>query len=168
MSRTAGAHTRPVWQAIAPAIAVMASLAWSFDAHAASPFESLAGSWSGGGRVTFEGGQSERLRCNAHYRSSGGGSRLGLSIRCASPSNAFDLRGDLAYRGGRVTGSWSEQSLGASGDARGQASSHRVVLRFSGTVSGSMSVALTGRSQTVTIASHGTTLRAINVSLRRR
>ncbi len=168
MSRTVWPRSRPARHTAVAMIAATVSLAGGFGAQAASPFETLTGSWTGGGRVTFEGGQSERLRCNAHYRSSGGGNRLGLSIRCASASNAFDLQGDLVYRGGHVSGSWNERTLGASGDATGRADSNRVVLRFSGSASGSMSVALSGKSQTVTIASQGTALRAINVSLRRR
>lgn len=137
-------------------------------AQAASPFEGMSGAWAGAGRITFEGGQSERLRCNANYRSSGSGQRLGIAIRCASPSSAFELRSDLAYRGGRVSGSWQERTLGASGDASGLADSSRVVLRFTGTAAGSMAVALAGRSQTVTIATQGTALRGIRMSLRRR
>lgn len=168
MSRTLQPQLGPVSHAATAAIAVMISLIGLSTAHAASPFNSLSGTWSGGGRVIFEGGQSERLRCNAQYRSSGGGNRLGMSIRCASSSNAFDLRSDLAYRSGRVSGSWNERSLGASGSASGRADNSRVVLRFTGTISGSMAVALSGASQTVTIASQGSALRAINVSLRRR
>jgi hypothetical protein len=149
-------------------LAAVLATAGASGAHAASPFDSLSGSWSGGGRVTFEGGQSERLRCNAYYQSSGGGQRLGLSIRCASTSSAFELRSDLAYRAGRVSGSWQERTLGASGDASGRADRSRVVLRFMGTASGNMAVALNGRSQTVTIATQGTALRGIRMSLRRR
>jgi len=147
---------------------LVAGLATTPMARAASPFDNLAGAWSGGGRITFEGGQSERLRCNAQYRSSGAGQHLGIAIRCASPSSAFELRSDLAYRAGRVSGSWQERTLGASGEASGLADSSRVVLRFTGAASGSMAVALAGRSQTVTIATHGTALRGIRMSLRRR
>jgi hypothetical protein len=143
-------------------------LAAATPARAASPFDTLAGAWSGAGRITFEGGQSERLRCNAQYRSSGAGQLLGIAIRCASPSSAFELRSDLAYRAGRVSGSWQARTRGASGEASGLADSSRVVLRFTGAAAGSMAVALAGRSQTVTIATQGTALRGIRMSLRRR
>lgn len=168
MSRHQRLPSRLARQAAAALVIAASGAVVAPAAHAASPFESLTGSWSGGGRVVFEGGQSERLRCHAQYRSSSSGRRLGLSIRCASASNAFDLQGDLAYHGGRVSGSWNERSLGASGSATGRANSHSVVLHFSGAVTGSMSLALSGSSQTVAIASQGTALRAINVSLRRR
>jgi hypothetical protein len=150
------------------AIVAAMALAGAASAHAASPFQALSGSWSGSGRVTFENGQSERLRCNARYRSGPGGSRLDLTIRCASPASSFELAGNLAYNAGRVSGSWQERTLGASGSASGRASDSRVELRFSGTTSGSMSVALaSGRSHTVTVATSGGGLRGLNVSLRR-
>jgi hypothetical protein len=137
-------------------------------ALAATPFDHFAGSWSGAGRIIFEGGQTERLRCNASYRSTGGGHRLGLSIRCASPSTSFEMLGNLAYRDGRVSGTWEERTLGASGGASGRASASRIALRFNGSANGSISVSLSGSGQAVTVTSYGTALRAINVSLRRR
>lgn len=152
---------------LAIAVAVAAFTA-PVGASAASPFERLAGSWTGGGRVTFEGGQTERLRCNARYASSGSGNRLDLTIRCASPATSFELRGDLAYRGGRVSGNWQERTLGASGRAAGRATAGSIVMRISGAASGSMSVALSGRAQTVTVSTVDTALRGINMSLRRR
>ena len=148
------------------AVAAVATFAAHTGASAASPFDRLAGSWSGGGRVTFEGGQTERLRCNARYASSG--NRLDLTIRCASPATSFELRGDLAYSGGRVSGNWQERTLGASGRAAGRANAGSIVMRISGAASGSMSVALSGRAQTVTVSTVDTALRGINVSLRRR
>jgi hypothetical protein len=150
------------------AVAAVATVAAHTGASAASPFDRLAGSWTGGGRVTFEGGQTERLRCNARYASSGSGNRLDLTIRCASPATSFELRGDLAYRGGRVSGNWQERTLGASGRAAGRANAGSIVMRISGAASGSMSVALSGRAQTVTVSTVDTALRGINVSLRRR
>jgi hypothetical protein len=150
------------------AVAAIATVAAHTGASAANPFDRLAGSWTGGGRVTFEGGQTERLRCNARYTSSGSGNRLDLAIRCASPATSFELRGDLAYRGGRVSGNWQERTLGASGRAAGRANAGSIVMRISGAASGSMSVALSGRAQTVTVSTVDTALRGINVSLRRR
>ena len=163
-----GAHVAGSLKIAAVTVAAIAAFAANTGANAASPFERLAGSWTGGGRVTFEGGQTERLRCNARYASSGGGNRLDLTIRCASPATSFELRGDLAYQGGRVSGSWQERTLGASGRAGGRANAGSIVMRISGSASGSMSVALSGGAQTVTVTPIDTALRGRNVSLRRR
>jgi hypothetical protein len=135
---------------------------------AASPFSTLAGSWSGSGTVLFEGGQSERLRCNARYTSSGGGSQLSLVLRCASTSGSFDLTGRLTDRGGRVSGEWSERSFGAEGTAFGRASGDSIVLRLSGDVAGAMSVSTSGARQSVSVSTQGTALRNIRISLQRK
>ena len=78
--------------------------------HAASPLSPLAGTWSGGGTLSTSDGQQERLRCRATYDVDGSGSEVNLNLRCASASYNFDLSGNAAYRGGAISGSWSESS----------------------------------------------------------
>ena len=46
---------------------------------------SLAGSWTGGGWVSFASGNKERARCHAHY-SRAGGSNYELNATCATAS----------------------------------------------------------------------------------
>ncbi|HXF54615.1 MAG TPA: hypothetical protein VNK52_10885 [Hyphomicrobiaceae bacterium] len=149
------------------AFALAALIPVADPASAASPFAPLVGSWSGDGTVLFEGGQSERLRCNARYTSAGN-SRLDLNLRCASTSGAFHLTGRLTDRGGRVTGEWSEHSFGAEGTAFGRASGDSIVLRLSGSVAGAMSVSTSGSRQSVSVSTQGTALRNIRITLRRR
>lgn len=137
-------------------------------ARAASPFEILRGTWSGSGNVQFEGGQSERLRCNAYYTNSGGGDVLGLAIRCASASNRIEIRGRLNYNNGNVSGTWEERTFNASGTATGRASDSRVSLRLAGTIPGTMNVTVSRTRQSVTISSQGSGFRAVRIGLRRR
>lgn len=138
------------------------------SAMAAAPFSGLDGRWSGGGYATFEGGQKERLRCSATYRTSGGGSSLSMSLRCASPSSTINLHGSLHASGSRVSGSWSESTFGVGGDASGSASGGNMRLRFSGGTSGTLSVSLGRSSQNVSISAHGSSLRQVSVNLGRR
>jgi len=137
-------------------------------AHASSPFGALSGSWSGSGTVQFEGGQTERLRCNAYYTSASGETELGLAIRCASASNKLEIRGRLTYRGGSVSGVWEERTFNASGTASGRASGNRISLRLQGTVPGAMDVSVSRSRQTVAINTQGTALRAVRIGLSRR
>jgi hypothetical protein len=137
-------------------------------AGAASPFASLAGSWSGTGRVLFEDGQSERLRCNARYSSSNRSTRLELTLRCASTSATFDLNGRLTDRGGRIAGEWFERSFGAEGTVYGRATGDSIILRLGGSIAGAMSVAVSGSSHSVSVSTQGTGLRNIRIGLRRR
>ncbi len=47
---------------------------------------SIAGSWSGGGVVSYASGQRERARCRASY--SGGGDSVMMNGGCATPSGS--------------------------------------------------------------------------------
>ena len=140
----------------------------AMPARAASPFAGLDGSWSGGGRVQFEGGQTEALRCTAYYTPSGGGAHLGLALRCASASNKIDLRGRLSHSGGRIAGDWEERTYNAQGTAVGSAGDGRIVLRLTGPISGSMSVAVSRNRQTISITTQGTAIRGVQIALKRR
>jgi hypothetical protein len=137
-------------------------------AQVAGPFGGLGGSWAGSGRVRLDAGQTEALRCTANYVPRGGGSGLGLSLRCASASNRIELRANLSVRGGRVSGSWEERSFNAGGDLSGLASGGSLRLRFSGTISGSMLVTTAGNSQSISVRTDNSALQGVNVSLRRR
>jgi hypothetical protein len=149
-------------------LALAAVISFTAPAQAASPFAKLAGSWSGTGSVLFEGGQSERLRCTARYSSSNGNTRLGIAIRCASTSSSIDLSGSLTDRAGRVSGSWVERSFNAEGTAFGRATASSIILRLGGSVTGAMSVSVSGSRQSVSVSTQGIPLRSIRMALRRR
>src|SRR5215831_19663153 len=70
------------------------------------PFSALAGSWSGGGKINFSDGSSDRLRCRATYAVGGGGSSASLTLRCASDSYNFSLSSNITSQGGAVSGTW--------------------------------------------------------------
>jgi len=131
----------------------------------AEPFNGLKGSWSGGGKASFAGGQTERIRCSARY--SGGGSKLTLTLRCASQSAQISLSGNLSASGNRVSGSWTESSYGVSGSASGSATNNSMRLKISGGASGFLNIATAGSRQTVALSSEGT-LTGVNISLRRK
>jgi hypothetical protein len=137
-------------------------------AMAAGSFAGLEGSWSGSGTAHFEGGQSEQLRCVANYRTSGGGGALSLSLRCASGSANIDLHGNVSASGRGVSGSWEERATGIGGGVGGSAEPGHLHLHFSGGASGSLNVSLGHSSQSVSITSHGTSLRSVSMSLGRR
>jgi hypothetical protein len=137
-------------------------------AKPASPFSGLAGSWSGGGTASFDGGRSERLRCTASYRPGGSGNTLAMTIRCANASLNVQLNGNLRYQNGRVSGSWSESSTGAGGSAAGRAGASSLRLRIGGDLSGNLSVSYSGSSQSVSIATNNSAFRRASFSLKRR
>lgn len=150
------------------AIVIAASALMTTPSHAASPFETLAGSWSGRGKVEFNDGQSEQLRCSAYYKSMANGNQLRLSIRCASAAAKVDLRATLAYAGGSVSGSWEERTFNVAGNVSGSATSSGIRLAYSGGgTGGSMNVSMSRSSHQVSITSTGSGLKAVTMSLGR-
>ncbi len=137
-------------------------------AAADNPFPSLAGTWSGNGTAQLEGGKTESLRCKGYYTNGNGGSALGLSIRCANASAKVELRANLNYANGAVSGSWEERTYNQSGTVSGKASSNRISLAITGGIEGSLSVSLGGGgNHSVSVSTAASALKGINISMSR-
>jgi hypothetical protein len=149
----------------APAVTAILFASWPAGQAAAGPFDVLLGSWGGSGQITMTDGRKERLKCNAYY--TGGGTQLGMAIRCQSESSNVEIRSKLSQSGGRITGTWEERTFNASGSAVGQASSSKINLQISGGVSGTMSVSYSGSRQSVAISTQGIALKSVTITLSR-
>ena len=145
------------------------SFAGSSAQAAMSPFRALAGSWAGGGVISLADGNQERLRCRASYDVDGSGSALRLNLRCASDSYKFDLSSDVQYRGGAISGEWSEASRNASGTIEGRAAGDRIEAEASGPAfSANLSLTTRGSRQMVTIRPQGGDISVVSLELSRR
>ena len=136
------------------ALAIAASFMlapWLGSEAAANAFDTLLGSWRGSGQILLSDGRRERLTCNAYY--TGGGSQLGMAIRCQSES--------------RISGTWEERTFNAAGTASGSASGDRISLSIAGGVSGSMQVSFSGSRQSVSISTQNIALKSVTISLSR-
>lgn len=163
-SRHFGARLRRTLACAAVALAsIMVPTAFAAD----NPFGSLAGTWNGSGTAKFDGGKTESLRCKGYYTNGAGGTNLGLSIRCANASAKVELRANLIYANGNVSGSWEERTYNQSGTVTGKASSNKMNLSISGGIQGSMSVAVGGGGHQVSVSTGGPTLKGINISMSR-
>lgn len=151
----------------AAAVAVALSIVTVCTARADSPFAELAGTWSGNGTARFDDGRSESLRCKGYYTNTNGAQNLGLSIRCANASAKVELRANLVYANGAVTGNWEERTYNQSGAVSGRATANKLNLAITGGIDGSMAVSVTGNTQTVNVSTGGPSLKAINISLSR-
>ena len=150
------------------ALALGAAVSISPAALAAdNPFPQLAGTWSGSGTAQFDGGKTESLRCKGYYTNTGGANNLGLSIRCANASAKVELRANLAYANGNVSGDWEERTYNQSGSVSGKASSNRLSLSISGGITGSMNVSIAGGTHQVSVSTGGPTLKGIHISMSR-
>jgi hypothetical protein len=129
------------------------------------PFNVLLGSWRGSGYFRLQDGTSERIQCNTYY--TGGGSQLGMAIRCQSASSKIEIRSKLSKSGSRISGSWEERTYNASGSAAGSATGDKISLQISGGVTGTMLVAYTGSRQNVSISTQGIPLKSVSITLMR-
>src|SRR6187431_2405177 len=134
-------------------------------ADTGNPFDVLLGSWRGGGQIQLSQGKTERLKCNAYY--TGGGSTLGMAIRCQSESSNVEIRSKLSQSGGRITGTWEERTFNAQGNASGQAANGRMTLAISGAVTGSMLVSYSASRQSVSISTQNIALKSVSIDLTR-
>jgi len=136
---------------------------------AASPFAAMAGTWSGSGTLNTTDGGQEQLRCRAAYDVPRNGAELRLNLRCASESYNFDLAGNVEYRGGAITGSWSEATRNASGTISGRAAGDHIDAAASGeSFSANLSLTTRGSRQNVSIRPQGTNITGVSLTLDRR
>jgi hypothetical protein len=135
------------------------------NADTGNSFDVLLGSWRGGGQMELSEGKIERLKCNAYY--TGGGSRLGVAIRCQSELSNIEFRSKLSQSGGRITGTWEERTYNAEGIASGQATNGNINLTISGGVTGSMLVSFGASRQSVSISTQGIALKGVSIDLTR-
>ena len=151
----------------AAGLLLAALLVPNLDANAAtSPFFAMAGSWSGGGTITMANGLRERVRCRAAYGVAERGENLRLNLRCASDSYNFDLAGDVAYRGGAISGSWSEAAHNVAGTISGRAIGERIVAAANGSnFAASLSLTTHGNRQSVAIQPQGTDVTEVLITL---
>jgi len=153
----------------APILLATAALAGLFmvtpsEKVEASPFDTLLGTWRGTGQVQLNTGK-ERLSCNAYY--TGGGSQLGMAIRCTSGNSKVEIRSKLSLSGSRITGNWEERTYNAAGTASGTASPGRISIVVSGSIRGSMVVNYSKSRQSVSISTSGSPLQRVSISLTR-
>lgn len=130
---------------------------------AQGPFDALLGSWGGRGTYRMDDGRTEKVRCEAYY--TGGGTQLGMVVRCASTGNRIEIRSKLSASGRNVRGSWEERTYNAEGSASGQITGEKLTLTISGGISGAMTVTYSRSRQVVSIATEGIPLKSVNISL---
>jgi len=146
-------------------VLTMALVSSSSSWAAAGPFDTLLGSWRGSGQILLSDGRTERLKCNAYY--TGGGSRLGMAIRCQSESSNVEIRSKLSQTGGRISGTWEERTFNAEGTASGKATGDKISLQITGGVTGTMEVSFSRSRQSVAISTQGIALKSVTIDLTR-
>ena len=126
----------------------------------------LAGTWHGGGTMSFESGEAESISCNGYYKGAG---NLSVVIRCKGTSSNFELRSKLESSGDKVSGSWEERTYNATGDVSGTASAGKLNVQFSGSLTGSLEMSFSSSSQSVSVSvgTKGAGIKGVHVNLNR-
>jgi hypothetical protein len=137
-------------------------------AQATSPFATLAGSWTGNGKITMATGASEPIRCRVTYDVEGDGGAMKQELRCASDSYKFELTSDVQYRNGVITGFWTERTRNTGGKLKGKVSGDRIqaTVETPGFIA-VLSLTTRGDRQEVNIKSPSTDIREITIGLKK-
>ncbi|MGI9524163.1 MAG: hypothetical protein ACR2PG_21215 [Hyphomicrobiaceae bacterium] len=150
---------------VAISLVGLGSLVQSTDVQA-SPVQTLLGAWAGRGTARFEGNRSERIKCNAYY--TGGGAKLNIAVRCASPSYKIEIRSKLKNSSGRLSGTWEERNFNAAGQSSGSISEKRLDLSINGGgLTASMAVLFDSKKQKIDVRTGGVDLKSVAIDLRR-
>jgi hypothetical protein len=154
---------------LSPALVLAAVLAFAPSsapqAAAGNPFDLLLGSWRGTGYFRLQDGTQQRILCNTYY--TGGGSQLGMAIRCQSDVSKIEIRSKLSKSGSHISGTWEERTYNATGTASGNATDTKINLAISGAVTGQMLVSYSSSRQSVSISTQGIPLQSVSISLSR-
>jgi hypothetical protein len=130
-------------------------------------FASMAGSWSGSGRVDSA-GDSETIRCRAQYSVADGGTRIEQRLVCASASYQFNIECRATDDGGRISGTWSETTRNVSGALTGALEGGRLQAVVSSPIfKAGLSLVTRGGTQEVVITPQGNDVRQVSIHLRR-
>ena len=100
----------------------------------------------------------------------GGGSTVGLELRCASDSYKFELVGNVRYQDGEVRGDWSERTRGAAGQVSGRVKGDQTDVRVEGpNFIALLSLITRGDKQSISIKTpSGSQVSEANITLNRR
>lgn len=153
---------------LAVGLAGSATAARAQTAAAASGgvFDGFGGNWTGSGTIQRSTGETERLRCSASYKVSNGGNGLEQLLQCSSDNYNFNLKTNVAYEGGSVTGSWLDTTRNIEGKIVGKGQPGEIkAAAQSPQFSASIYLQTKGNRQTVSIRSPGTELTNVSITL---
>ena len=138
----------------AVAAGLLASSGWA-QTKSPSLFSSLDGAWNGSGQIKLDSGKSEKIKCKGYYNAKDGGAQLGIAIDCANASVRINMRANLIDAAGKVSGTWEEREFNQSGEVNGNTTADKLTVTFAGGLTGTLSIAASGTSQTVVISTGG-------------
>jgi hypothetical protein len=153
--------------AAAVSVACLPAFVAAAGAVTSGPFAGLAGVWTGGGTLALENGTKERLQCRVQYVVTNDGNNLQQSLNCDGSTYHFHVNAYVNYKGGSLSGNWTETTRNASGSISGKASGGKIFVSVAAgsAFSAKMNMTTTGNSQSVSIKPKGTDVTDVSVTV---
>ncbi|MFN0218394.1 MAG: hypothetical protein ACKVP4_06225 [Hyphomicrobium sp.] len=129
-----------------------------------SPFQSLAGRWTGEGRLGIKDNPPETVKCRATYIVGDTVNDLKQTIRCATAGGSIEVISDVRNDNGQLAGSWKETTRNIAGDLTGSVTpvGFRVAVR-GGEMSANMDIVVRDNRQIIEIQFINSTLQGLTL-----
>jgi hypothetical protein len=135
-------------------------------ACAQQSFDSVAGSWSGGGSMKTKDGPRERVRCKIDYAPKNAGESVKMNVRCASDAYKMDLSANIDDHGTVLSGNWFESTYRQGGSVSGQNANGVIEAKVEGqTITALLTVRTKGNRQTFVMESPGAWISQVSIEL---
>jgi hypothetical protein len=135
-------------------------------ACAQQSFDTVAGSWSGGGSMKPSDGPSERVRCKIDYVPKNAGQSVKMNVRCASDAYKMDLSANIDENGTTLSGNWFESQYRQGGSVSGQNVNGLIEAKVEGqTITALLTVRTKGNRQTFVMESPGAWISQVSIDL---
>jgi hypothetical protein len=135
-------------------------------AYAEQAFDSVAGSWSGGGSMKPSDGPRERVRCKVDYNVKNTGQSVKMNVRCASDAYKMDLSANIDENGTVLSGNWFESTYRQGGSVSGQNVNGVIEAKVEGqTITALLTVRTKGNRQTFVMESPGAWISQVSIDL---
>ncbi|MGQ0455840.1 MAG: hypothetical protein ACT4OU_02135 [Hyphomicrobium sp.] len=129
-----------------------------------SPFQSLAGRWTGEGRLGVKDNPPETVKCRATYIVGDTVNDLKQTIRCATAGGSVEVISDVRNVDGQLAGSWKETTRNIAGELSGAITpaGFRVAVR-GGDMSANMDIVVRDNRQIIEIQFINSTLQGLTL-----
>jgi len=148
--------------------ALLMTMLAAAPAYAQQSFDSVAGSWSGGGWMKPKDGPRERVRCKVDYVVKSTGQSVKMNVRCASDAYKMDLSANIDQSGTALSGNWFESQYRQGGQVSGQNVNGLIEAKVeSATITALLTVRTKGNRQTFVMESPGAWVSQVSIDLTR-
>jgi hypothetical protein len=147
-------------------LAIASACLAAAPACAQQSFDTVAGSWSGGGSMKPSDGPSERVRCKIDYVPKNAGQSVKMNVRCASDAYKMDLSANIDENGTALSGNWFESQYRQGGSVSGQNVNGLIEAKVEGqTITALLTVRTKGNRQTFVMESPGAWISQVSIDL---